>query len=48
MDSFKGIAKNFIKLEVGDGKMIHLWQDNWHPLGVLYERFSSRVIYDAF
>jgi hypothetical protein len=27
--------------------MIHLWQDNWHPLGVLYERFGSRVIYDA-
>jgi len=41
------IAKNFIKFEVGDGKMIHLWQDNWHPLGMLNERFGSRVIYDA-
>jgi hypothetical protein len=43
----RDIAKNFIKFEVGDGKMIHLWQDNWHPLGMLYERFGSRVIYDA-
>jgi hypothetical protein len=43
----RGIAKNFIKFEVRDGKMIHLWQDTWHPLGVLYERFGSRVIYDA-
>lgn len=27
------IAKNFIKFEVGDGKMIHLWQD----YGILLE-----------
>jgi hypothetical protein len=32
---------------VGDGKDIYLWLDHWHPAGVLYQTYGSRVIYDA-
>ncbi|KAL0000469.1 hypothetical protein SO802_014250 [Lithocarpus litseifolius] len=29
----KDLAMSFIKFEVGDGKTIFLWHDNWHPIG---------------
>ena len=38
---------SFIKFEVGDGKTIFLWHDNWHPIGTLSLEFGYRVIYDA-
>jgi hypothetical protein len=44
---FQNIARNFISFEVGDGQNIHLWFDNWHPCGVLIERYGFRVVYDA-
>lgn len=31
---------------VGNGKNTFLWLDNWHPLGPLYARFGSRVVYN--
>jgi hypothetical protein len=43
----RGLARSFIKFEVGDGSNIHMWQDHWHPLGVLFERYGFRIIYDA-
>lgn len=36
-----------IKFEVGDGKLIHMWLENWHPHGTLFEKYGFRVIYDA-
>jgi hypothetical protein len=24
-----------------------MWLDNWHPLGVLFDRFGYRAIYDS-
>ena len=38
---------SFIKFEVGDGKTIFLWHDNWHTIGTLSLEFGYRVIYDA-
>ena len=38
---------SFIKFEVGDGKTIFLWHDNWHPIGTLSLEFGYRVIYAA-
>jgi hypothetical protein len=32
---------------VGDGKSINLWLDNWHPFGVLFEKYGYRIIYDS-
>jgi hypothetical protein len=43
----RNVVRNFISFEVGDGQNIHLWFDNWHPCGVLIERYGSRVVYDA-
>jgi len=40
-------AKNFLKHEVGDGKAIHLWMDNWHPSGALVEKYGFRIVYDS-
>ncbi|XP_058203052.1 uncharacterized protein LOC131317521 [Rhododendron vialii] len=31
---------------VGNGKNTFLWLDNWHPLGPLFARFGSRVVYN--
>jgi hypothetical protein len=45
--SLRSTATEFIKFEVGDGKLIHLWLDNWHPFGPLYERYGFRIIYDS-
>jgi hypothetical protein len=42
-----GIARNFLKFKVGNGKHIHLWLDNWHPFGLLYEKYGFRIIYDS-
>jgi hypothetical protein len=41
------LLKTFIKFEVGDGQLIHLWLDNWHPSGILLEKYGFRVVYDA-
>jgi hypothetical protein len=30
-----------------NGSNIHLWVDNWHPFGALFDRFDFRVIYDS-
>jgi hypothetical protein len=43
----RGLAKKFIKFEVGDGHNIFLWYDNWHPLGCLFDQFGHRPMYDA-
>lgn len=45
--SLRCIATDFIKFEVGNGKLIHLWLDNWHPFGPLYEKYGFRIIYDS-
>ena len=43
-------ARRFIKFDVGDGKnffFFFFWHDNWHPAGVLFQKYGFRVIYDA-
>lgn len=45
--SLRSTAREFIKFDVGDGKLIHLWLDNWHPFGPLYEKYGFRIIYDS-
>lgn len=37
----------FIKYRVGNGQLVWVWYDNWHPLGPLKQRFVGRIIYDA-
>jgi hypothetical protein len=32
---------------VGDGSNTFMWLDSWHPDGVLLDKFSFRVVYDA-
>jgi hypothetical protein len=29
------LARSFLRFDVGTGSPIHLWLDNWHPLGIL-------------
>jgi hypothetical protein len=41
------VAKNFLKFQVGDGTNISLWMDNWHPEGVLNDKYGFWVIDDA-
>lgn len=43
----KEVAKKFLRFKVGDGTQIHLWLDNWHPNGVLEEKYGYRVVYDS-
>jgi hypothetical protein len=43
----RDIAKPYFKFVVGDGKNIHMSGDNWHPAGILLEKFGYRAIYDA-
>jgi hypothetical protein len=38
---------SFLKFEVGNGKIIHMWMDNWHPDVILIDKFGYRVVYDA-
>jgi hypothetical protein len=45
--SLRNIARELIKFEVGNGKSIYMWQDNWHPFGPLYERYGFRIINDS-
>jgi len=45
--SLRSIARELIKFEVGNGKFIYMWQDNWHPFGPLCERYGFRIIYDS-
>jgi hypothetical protein len=33
--------------KVGSGENIFLWLDNWHPDGVLLDRYGPRIIYEA-
>jgi hypothetical protein len=45
--NLRGLARDILKVEVGNGKSIHLWLDNWHPLGPLFDNFGFRPIYDS-
>jgi len=46
-ENLHGLARDLLKVEVGDGKSIHLWLDNYHPLGPLFDKFGFRPIYDS-
>jgi hypothetical protein len=43
----RDIARRFLRYEVGAGEHIHLWLDWWHPMGVLFEKFGFKMVYDA-
>jgi hypothetical protein len=47
MLELRGEARKFLKLEVGDGRDIHLWFDWWHLNGGPYEKYGYQVVYDA-
>ncbi|OVA01220.1 Reverse transcriptase zinc-binding domain [Macleaya cordata] len=40
-------ASKFIFNIVGKGNTIRFWKDNWHPLGILVERFPLSLRYDS-
>ncbi|XP_043697111.1 uncharacterized protein LOC122647869, partial [Telopea speciosissima] len=44
---YRDKALPLIKTIIGDGAATKLWIDNWHPCGVLLNRFGSRICYDA-
>ena len=41
------IYRPLIKYIVGDGRHIHLWFDNWLPLGPIHSLMGDRIIYDS-
>jgi hypothetical protein len=43
----RSLAWGFLRFDVGNGSNIHLWVDNWHPFGALFDRFGFRVMYDS-
>lgn len=43
----RSLAWDFLRFDVGNGSNIHLWVDNWHPFGALFDSFGFRVIYDS-
>jgi hypothetical protein len=45
--NIRDIAKQFLRLEVGNGENLHLWLDFWHPDGILINKYGYRVVYDA-
>jgi hypothetical protein len=47
-DKHAKLAKNFLKFNVGDCSNISLWNDNWHPNGILFNKYGFRVIHDSF
>jgi hypothetical protein len=42
----RDIARQLLQFKFGDGKDIFLWFDHWHPAGVLFQNFGSRIMYD--
>jgi hypothetical protein len=45
--NLRSFAREHLKFEVGPGHSIHLWHENWHPLGPLHEKFGLGIIYDS-
>lgn len=43
----RGVAQPFIKYNVGTGRSIFAWLDNWHKFGPLVNRFGTRIAYDT-
>lgn len=43
----RDVAKKFLQFKIGDGQSVHLWLDNWHPDGILFEKYGFRAEYDA-
>ncbi|KAF5178557.1 hypothetical protein FRX31_031856 [Thalictrum thalictroides] len=39
-------AEFFVLHQIGDGSTIKLWQDPWHPLGILKEAFLETLRYN--
>lgn len=42
-----GFLASLVRLEVGDGRVCHVWIDHWLSGGLIFERYGERVIYDA-
>lgn len=38
---------NLIKHKIDNGLSTHLWWDNWHPTGLLMQKYGNRIIYGA-
>jgi hypothetical protein len=47
LHNLREIAKQFIRVKIGDGMKTFLWFDNWHPDGGLIDKYGTRVIYEA-
>ncbi|XP_058198487.1 uncharacterized protein LOC131314007 [Rhododendron vialii] len=41
------LGQSLIKYQIGNGERTFLWWDNWHPLGLLYDRFGDRVVHNV-
>ena len=41
------LVVGFIRYVIGNGNEVWFWHDNWHPMGPIFQRFGSRVVYDA-
>lgn len=39
--------KKRIEVVIKDGESTMLWNDNWHPLGILVKKFGSKVASDV-
>ncbi|KAI8568988.1 hypothetical protein RHMOL_Rhmol02G0244100 [Rhododendron molle] len=40
------MVQPWITYVIGNGRNTFLWLDNWHPLGPLFAKFGSRVVYN--
>ena len=41
------MAKRYLSFKVGDGSSISLWLEDWHPDGILFDKYGFRVVYDS-
>jgi hypothetical protein len=47
MLSLHSTVREFIKFEVGNSKLIHLWLDNWHTFGSLHAKYGFIIIWNG-
>lgn len=44
--NLRSLVQPWITYVIGNGSKTFLWSDNWHPLGPLYTKFGTRIVYN--
>lgn len=40
----RSLTQPLIKTIIGNGQGTSFWFDNWHPMGLLYQKFSEKLL----